>query len=180
MLEERAKRGEDVKQDSWLFRSYSKRMGDGYVRKVRMADEGEALSPSQVREIVKSAALRIGIQERYGKRYLYHPRGFRRYWKHQLRMGGVHTELLDYMMGHVLPYGGAYDRWTEEDIRREYKRAERYISLRPWAPSKEEIQTEVLRVMLGKLTDEDLRKISRTLGVPASRIRSMVGIPPEE
>ena len=41
------------------------------------------------------------------------------------------SSLLDYMMGHKIPYGGAYDRWTDEDIRSQYKKAENSIRLRP-------------------------------------------------
>ena len=73
-------------------------------------------------------------------------------------MGGVDSDLLDYMMGHVLPYGGAYDRWTEEDLKKEYSQAENYLALRPVATvTKEDIREEILRALLGKLMKEDFR-----------------------
>jgi len=115
-----------------------------------------------------------GIQQRFGKRYLFHPHGFRRYWKHQLRMGGIDSDLLDYMMGHVLPYGGAYDRWTVDDIRKQYRQAENYVSLRPtFAMTKEEVRAGVLKVLLGKMSREDIESISEGLGIPPVQIHNL-------
>jgi integrase/recombinase XerD len=110
MIQDRAERNEPLEPDSWLFRSYSRRHGDKDIRKVKLSERGLPLSVAQVGNIVRKAAEERGIQRKFGKRYLFHPHGFRRYWKHQLRMGGVDSDLLDYMMGHALPFGGAYDR----------------------------------------------------------------------
>jgi integrase/recombinase XerD len=175
MIRERVERGEPLSPESWLFRSCSERLAGGEVRKVKLSKPGKPLSVAQVGNIVRDAAEKRGIQQRFGKRYLFHPHGFRRYWKHQLRMGGVDPDLLDYMMGHVLPYGGAYDRWTPEDIRRQYKRAEKYVSLRPVVTvTKEDVQAEVLKVLLGKMDREDVERISENLGIPSAQILSLI------
>lgn len=152
MVRERRDRGEPLDDESWLFRSSSVRLADKEIRKVKLSTPGLPLSSAQVGQIVRDAASKRGIQRKYGKRYLFHPHGFRRYWKHQLRMGGVDPVLLEYMMGHVLPYGGAYDRWTLEDMMHHYKRAENYVRLRPTVTlSKETLQAEVLKVLLGNI-----------------------------
>jgi integrase len=117
MIKDRKDRGESLGPDSWLFRSHSKWIRGNTIHKVRRSTPGLPLSISQAELIVRMLAERRDIQEKFGKRYLFHPHGFRRYWKHQLRMGGVDPVLLDYMMGHVVGYGGAYDRWTLDDIK---------------------------------------------------------------
>ena len=181
MVEERTQRGEPLSDDSWLFRSHSTRLSDRIIRKVRLSTPGEPLSGSQIWKIVHDAATKRGIQKNFGKRYLFHPHGFRRYWKHQLRMGGFDPDLLDYMMGHVLPYGGAYDRWTLEDIRSQYKRAENMVSLRPvLTVTKEEVGTEVLKVLLGKMSQKDYDRISESLGLPSTQIQSLIKALSEE
>lgn len=174
MIQERAERGEPLSSESWLFRSYSERLAEKEVRKVKLSKPGKPLSVAQVGNIVRHAAEKRGIQQRFGKRYLFHPHGFRRYWKHQLRMGGVDLGLLDHMMGHILPYGGAYDRWTVDDIRKQYKRAENYVSLRPLvAVTREDVRAEVMKVLLGKISQEDLERISENLGIPPIQIQSL-------
>jgi integrase/recombinase XerD len=151
MIDERRKRGEPLEPESWLFRSNSTWIAEKKIRKVKLSEAGSPLSISQVGNIIRSAASKRGIQEKFGKRYLFHPHGFRRYWKHQMRIGRVDSDLLDYMMGHVLPYAGAYDRWTAEDIKKSYERAENFVSLRPKVTvTKEDVQMEVLRVLVAR------------------------------
>jgi integrase/recombinase XerD len=106
MIRDRIKRGEPPDPDSWLFRSYSLRLSEKNVRRARGSEPGGPLSIAQVGKIVRDAAAKRDVQQKFGKRYLFHPHGFQRYWKHQLRMGGVDPGLIEYMMGHVLPYGG--------------------------------------------------------------------------
>ena len=144
------------------------------IRKVKRSEPSDPLSVSQIGNIVRRAAENRGIQKKFEKRYLFHPQGFRRYWKHQLRMGGVDSDLLDHMMGHVLPYRGAYDRWTIEDIRKQYRPAENHVRLRPVsAMTKEDVGVEVLKVLLGKMSREDIERISETLGIPPMQIQSL-------
>ena len=175
MIQERRERGEPLDSESWLFRSNSKRFAQKKIRKIKLSKPGTPLSISQVGEMIRSSAEKRGIQQKFGKRYLFHPHGFRRYWKHQMRMGRVDPDLLDYMMGHVLAYGGAYDRWTVEDIKKAYKRAENFVSLRPKVTvSKEDVQTEVFKVLVGKIKQEDVDKISENLGIPSPQIRNLI------
>jgi len=74
-----------------------------------------------------------------------------------------------------LPFGGAYDRWTLEDLRGQYRRAENYVCLRPvFAVSREDVRTEVLKVLLGSISREDVEKISENLGLPPAQIFSLL------
>ena len=174
MVEDRQERGEPLSVDSWLFRSFSVPRGYQRIRKVSLSEPGRPLSVSQAGQIVRDAAERRGIQVMYGKRHLFHPHGFRRYWKHQLR-GVMDPGLLEYMMGHKPPYGGAYDRWTREDIRAPYKQAENSIRLRPrFGVTPEEIQEEVVKVLLHKLSEDEMGRIASRLGIPKSQILSML------
>ncbi len=177
MIEDRTQRGEELDQDSWLFRSHSRWfMGDG-VRKVSRSTRGDCLSIFRAGTIIRKLAMSRGLQQRYDKRYLFHPHGFRRYWKHQLRVGGVDSVLLDYMMGHVVGYGGAYDRWTLDDIREQYHGAENFVCLHPVSVvSPEDIRDEVFRVLLGSISSDAIEDVSRNLRVPIDLIRKTLEI----
>ena len=178
MVKDRMDRGEELGPGSWLFRSQSKWVGKNMIRKVSRSTSGLCLSVSRAGEIVRGLAVKRGLQEHYGKRYLFHPHGFRRYWKHQLRMGGVDPVLLDYMMGHVVGYGGAYDRWTLEDIRNQYRMAENFVCLHPVSVvSAEDVRNEVFRVLLGSVDTIALDNVSRSLGVPTEQIRRILERP---
>ncbi len=178
MIEDRKDRDESLGPNSWLFRSHSKWIRENTIHKVSRSTPGLPLSISQAGLIVRMMAERRGIQEKFGKRYLFHPHGFRRYWKHQLRMGGVDPVLLDYLMGHVVAYGGAYDRWTLEDIRSQYRRAENYVCLHPVSVvSPEDVRNEVFRVLLGSVDDVAIEKVSNSLGVPTDQIRRLLERP---
>jgi len=175
MLRERRDRGEAITGESWLFRSHSQKIATMRIRKVRLSTTGQPISIAQASAIVRHAANVMGIQEKTGKRYLYHPHGFRRYWKHQMRMGGADPDLLEYMMGHAQPYGGAYDRWTTQDIKTQYHRAENMIALRPVVTiTKDDIREEVLKVLLGKMSTDDLDQVSQNMGIPPQQIKRLI------
>jgi len=93
------------------------------------------LSERQIGRIVHRAAENTGIQERTETKlgrswHLVHPHVFRKYWKRQMKLGGIKDpEILNFMMGHKLPYGGAYDPFPDEDLLKAYKQAERKLRL---------------------------------------------------
>jgi len=124
MMEQRKEASEQVNDDSWLFT-----VGEGkpiYVQVVAIA--------------VKHAAKRAGIQitrtvgkSRSGKpkrKNEIHSHVFRRSWKHSMRTAGVtDADLLNFMMGHELSYSGAYDKYDAETIRKEYSKAEPFLTV---------------------------------------------------
>jgi hypothetical protein len=147
MVKQRQDRGETIDDDSWLFRGQGRVVtrADGKVirsGKIRFAMRGRPIAPTTIINIFYAAADQVGIQNRKiiglsknGKtrfHYEMHPHAFRRWWKRQLRQGGVvDSELLNYMMGHRPRYGGAYDNFDADYVRREYAKAERFLTVNP-------------------------------------------------
>lgn len=88
------------------------------------------LSERQIGRIFDDAATSTGVQEsletKIGRSWhLVHPHVCRKYWKREMKLGGVKDpDLLNFLMGHKLAYGGAYDSFTDDDVLKAYKRAE--------------------------------------------------------
>ncbi|RLI29069.1 MAG: hypothetical protein DRO46_03160 [Candidatus Hecatellales archaeon] len=133
MLKERKEAGEPLHDESWLFRSYSvKREGYSKPVKVSRSAEGPPLTTSAIRQIVHEAALKAGLQRKASaKRYEIYPHSFRRYWNMRMQEAGLSEDLREFMLGHRLPYNGAYSKWYPEAIRREWNRknVEKYIEI---------------------------------------------------
>lgn len=132
MINERIQDGEVIDHDSWLFRSYSQEITGNRKNPVRAAKnyQGKSLTSAAIRDIVYYAALKANIQEKAsGKRYEIHPHIFRRYWNMRMQEAGLSEDLRDFMLGHKLPYGGAYSRWYPDAIKREWiiKKVENYV-----------------------------------------------------
>jgi integrase len=94
------------------------------------------VSLRQMNRIVGEAAEEVGAQQpietKLSGRYLHrvHPHVFRKYWKRQMKAGGAKDrDLLDFLMAHKLPYGGAYDAFPDEDLLKAYRRAERKLEV---------------------------------------------------
>jgi len=92
------------------------------------------ISMRQMNRIVDEAARKVGAQQpietKLDRRHLHtvHPHVFRKYWKRQMKAGGINnSELLDFIMAHKLPYGGAYDAFPPEDLLKAYRKAERKL-----------------------------------------------------
>src|SRR2546427_153829 len=103
------------------------------------SERGAPLSSHAITKIIHYAANHAGIQAfrlgsvpdgRWGgprKFYEIFPHMFRRYWKHQMREGGVKdNDLLRYMMGQTPSDISTYDRFDDDYVKREYRKAEPY------------------------------------------------------
>jgi integrase/recombinase XerD len=133
MIEERKRCGEEITDESWLFRSYASLRGGKMPMRMRKDEPGPPLSASAIVKIVDNAAKRAGLQEKRGKISEIHPHTFRRYFNMRLQEAGIDPILRDFLLGHKLPYEGAYDKYTAEYIRREWMAHEvdKYLALRP-------------------------------------------------
>jgi len=135
MIEEREMYGESIDDGSWLFRSYSDSISKGGKKipvRVSRSSRGRALTSVSIRDIVHEVAERAGLQRKASeKRYEIHPHIFRRYWNMRLQEAGLSEELRNFMLGHRLPYEGAYSRWYPDAIRREWKAktVEKYLAI---------------------------------------------------
>jgi len=164
MIEQRLGWGESVDDDSPLFRSYASAIQPtGGMQRIRRDIPGRALMATKIEMIVKSSAEDAGVQNyeltKLGRRWAQvHTHGFRRYFKHRMREAGVQDEaLLDFMIGHRVPYDGAYDVFTPEYIRRETAKAEPYLSLVPKHLTPTQQRLETLRTMARALgTDTEV------------------------
>lgn len=133
MLKERKSFGEPLNDESWLFRSYAV-VREGALKPVRASktERGRPLTTAAIREIVHKTARKAGIQRKASeKRYEVYPHSFRRYWNMRMQEAGLSEDLRDFMLGHRLPYDGAYSKWYPEAIKREWraKNVERYIGV---------------------------------------------------
>ena len=113
-LEKRRKHKERVTAESWL-----------------LADEaGKPLSPEHIYRLVQRTAKEAKIQrtvqgKRKRKYRAIHPHIFRSYLKARMKEKGVLDEIfLKLLLGHQEMYRGAYDRYTDDQIREAYRKLE--------------------------------------------------------
>jgi len=151
MISERREAGEPIDDESWLFRNYSERVS-GKLLRLSARERGHALSRDAISQIVNEAAQKAGLQVKrsIGKtingkvksKNEVHPHAFRRFWKRRMKDAKItDSELLDFMLGHELPYGSAYDKFDRETVRKEYAKAEPFLSVM-FNPEIQELQEE--------------------------------------
>jgi integrase len=143
MMTKREKDGEPINDESCLFRSNSlgwRKVGDKlvYSGTASRQNPSKPLDTTTIGIIMRNAARAGGVVVneivRRSKvsnwhRYEMHPHAFRRWWKNMMRRGGVtDPAFLDFILGHVPPYRGAYDSFDHEYIRQEYSKAEPHLT----------------------------------------------------
>jgi len=132
-LEERERAGERITPESWLFRS---RRVDGRV-KVDFSDPRiSPIKSGYLNALIERAAEKLGfqwsVQTRRGrKRWAIHAQIGRRYFKTQTRLAGVDPELREFMLGHVVGYGGAYDKYDEREVSAAMEQVRSRLALSP-------------------------------------------------
>jgi integrase len=151
MMQERRDAGEPIDDDSWLFRTYSIKF-EGKLRRIARDKRGPAITRDWISEVIKEVAKKAGLQVKRsigtavnGKekfRYEVHSHVFRRYWKRQMKRAGITDgDFLDFLMGHELAYGSAYDKFDRDYVRKEYAKAEPYLTVMV-NPEIQELQEE--------------------------------------
>jgi len=171
MMKQREEWGEPVTDDSWLFRSYrAYRPGTRNPIPLPKNSESAPLGRGKLNLIIRRAAEKTGIQKSVKRvrdnksHHEVHLHAFRRYWKYQMRKAGINDdEFLNYIMGHVPPYEGAYDKYTEELVVKLYRQATPHLSL---TRAEEEVTKVKEEAAL-----EALRQLARTFGIDPSKIR---------
>lgn len=90
----------------------------------------------QIERIVNKAGDDADVQKRrrtgLPKRRMHtvHPNELRRYWKHQMREGGVKdSDMLNFLMGNKLADDGTSRAFSEEEVLNAYKTAEKKLKL---------------------------------------------------
>jgi len=97
------------------------------------------ISDRQIIRVVEEAADRIGIQGiierrkkfsgKEGKWHKIHPHTFRGYWEGQMRRSKADRDVVNFMMGHKMPYGGTYTRFSDRELLGNYRKAERNLTV---------------------------------------------------
>jgi len=146
-LNQRRRKGEEITSDSWLFPAFSRidryeNNGHPICVWLKPGEPGLPITTGGIHRIIISSAKKAGIDvvkpgPRFrGARFFthkIHPHTFRRWWKFQMRRGGViDSALLEHMMGQHnlrLRHGGNYDEFDPDYIRREYSKAEPFLTV---------------------------------------------------
>jgi integrase len=131
-------KGRNVNKSKVPYRFVIGREAMQLVKKMPDYEEGWLfeIGQRQMERVVKEAADRAGIQKRIAtgiaRRFTYtvHPEAFRQYWKGQMKEGGVKdSDMLEFLMGNKLPYDGASDIFSEKEVLKAYKTAEKKLKL---------------------------------------------------
>jgi integrase len=145
MMNQRRHAGEIINDSSWLFRAAyrweTNAAGVGVPRWFEPHERGEPIHAWWISKLVVQAAYAAGVQSEkvlinypdgFPRRFAnVHATAFRAFWKHQMRLAGVvDADLLDFMMGHVVRrYPTVLDVYDAEYVRKEYARAEPYLTV---------------------------------------------------
>ncbi len=126
-LWERIQKGEELTLSSPLFVREEK----GY-RKLRKTKE-RRIEQKHIHEMMKKVSVESGVISRERlKRADINPCGYhalRANFSRILKAAGMSETLVEYMMGHTLPYQGAYSRPPPEKLRQAYAEYEHLISI---------------------------------------------------
>ena len=111
--------------------------------------------------------------------YDLHPHELRDMFKSMCTLAGVKNVASEFFLGHTIDRLG-YDKSPKYDIgffEKEYLKVEPKLNL--WSQqlktiSREEIRTEVIGALMGKIDDAELAPIAQKLGISPQQIRSMI------
>jgi integrase len=97
------------------------------------------ISDRQITRVVEETADKIGIQDiikrrkkfsgKEGEWHKIHPHTFRGYWEGQMRKSRADRDVVNYMMGHKMPYGGTYTRFSDKELLENYRKAEQKLAV---------------------------------------------------
>ena len=117
-LNKRKLLGEELTEESWLLADktgnpiYGDKIGRIVIRCARIAE---------IQKFVKSGKL--------GRIAAVHAHTFRSYLKSRMKEAGITDELfLNMILAHKQPYASAYDRFTDEQIKAAYTKAESFLT----------------------------------------------------
>ena len=137
-LDERRGKGEVITPESWLFKTNAGQRRVDYEKGKVFPVRG-----CYINDVIVKAAEVIGIQTyvqtRVGKkRAQVTGQSGRTYFKTQTRLAGVDPDMREFMIGHTMPYAGAYDRFSIVEVTRALEQARDRLTLTP--ESKDELE----------------------------------------
>ncbi|AGK61399.1 Site-specific recombinase XerD [Archaeoglobus sulfaticallidus PM70-1] len=121
-LNDRRAKGEELKYDTPLF-----------IKDKAKRRKGERISPHHIQNMLRETAIKAGLitKEEMDKVDFnpYRPHALRAAFSSILRLNGFDPVLVDFMMGHSIPYNGAYLIPPPEKVRQMYAEVEAQLSI---------------------------------------------------
>jgi integrase/recombinase XerD len=132
-LNDRVRKGEELKFDTPLF------IKDKAKRK-----KGERISPHHIQNMLRETAIKAGLVSKEEMEKVdfnpYRPHALRAAFSSVLRLSGFDPVLVEFMMGHSIPYNGAYLIPPPEKVRQMYAEVEAQLSISRAAKDVSEIE----------------------------------------
>lgn len=145
-LDERRSKGEELRLDVPLF------VKEGSKKKTR-----QRITPNLIQNMLRDVALKAGLvtQEELENADLNpcRPHALRSSFSTILRLNGFDPLVIDYMQGHMLPYGGAYLIPPPEKLREMYAEVEPQLSISQRHPVEKKLEERL------KAYREDLKDL---------------------
>jgi len=121
-LNDRKAKGEELKYDTPLF------IKDKAKRRKR-----ERINPHHIQNMLRETAIKAGLITKEEMEKVdfnpYRPHALRAAFSSILRLNGFDPVLVDFMMGHSIPYNGAYLIPPPEEVRKKYAEVEAQLSI---------------------------------------------------
>ena len=174
-LDERRKAGEILTPESWLFRTrrisgdetYLNPMNKKVSKKPFRIDYSDPrvlpITQWAINKMIINKAEKLGFQsyvitKRGQKRAQVHGHSGRAYFKTQTRKAKIDPDLRDFLIGHKVPFGGAYDKFTQAEITQIIDESRSYLAIIPDGGSefekrKQGIEDQI-KILKGFMTPE--------------------------
>lgn len=135
-LNDRKSKGEKLKFETPLF-----------IRDKAKRRKGERINPYHIQNMMRETAIRAGLISREDMEKVdfnpYRPHALRAAFSSILRLNGFDSVLVDFMMGHSIPYNGAYLIPPPEKVREMYADVEKHLSIFSAAGDVSEIEEKL-------------------------------------
>jgi phage anti-repressor protein len=156
-LKERINKEGTLRDDDYIFKGLTKRATRG-----RLHDK-------DIRAMVKSAAKSIGINPKNVWTHL-----IRKSFRKVLNQSDLDEDTKEALMGHRLPGSRAnyFDYHDINEITRKYLTCN--FGKTPKTLSREEVRTEVIAALFGKISDTELAPTAQKLGITPQQIRAII------
>jgi integrase len=174
-LDERRKAGEVLTPESWLFRTRRVSGNGTYMnplcKKMTMKPDRIDYSDPRVypitqwflNKLISTKAEKLGFQsyvttKRGQKRAQVHGHSGRAYFKTQARKAKIDADLRDFLIGHKVPFGGAYDKFTASEITQVMEESRAYLAITPESGNEVEKRKQgiedQIKILKGFMTPE--------------------------
>ena len=183
MIEERKRWGEEITDDSWLFRTYSVKLAGHPIKVNRSTPAKQAMTKKTVGKIIDHCTKAIGIFAQHTKRKLIHPHTFRRCFETTLD-DKLSESLLKFIMGRAIPLEvahhipselrGAYKIYSKEYVREQWNKNDCDMALNlGTSPKLMEAYKIVDGMKTSGMSEEEINEVYALIGALGSPEEAM-------